>query len=598
MRYFTAMLIDAQANRCKSGLCFTAFCFSKEMKKVLSLYFGCHCCIAINAQDFSMIGKKNPVEVSGGLALNQIIYSAFNGPSRRDPYSYVASGNVNLSLYGWSVPLTFTVSNQGNSFQQPFNNYSLHPTYKAISAHAGYISCSYSPYSVSGHNFLGGAIDYEPEGKFRISALYGRFLRSLNLDSAQNILPVFERWGYGLKANYIHSAHSLQLVVFHAHDKARSIHFVPDSLNLHPQENLVVSLGASTVLLKKFVFKAEAASSAVTSNTSAEADSRSNIFSNVQPLYTLRASSDIYNAYKGNLDYQHQNFTVGLGYEHIDPGYRTFGAYFFNNDLENVTLNASTSLVDGKLSLATSIGKQQDNLDGTKVATLERTVGSLNVGFAPSEKLMLSVSYSTFQSFTNIRSQFQEINQLTPYENIDTLNFTQLSRSASANATYSFGRDEQRKQNVNFNLSAQGASEGQAGASQNSGSWFYNMNCGYSINLQPQAMVMSVSVNGSMNEGPGASKTIGPMASVSHSFFEKKLKTNFSVNYNQTQSGDAVPKNETINCRIGCVLNLKKKHNVNANIAVQARKNSATPGNTVCDMTAMVGYNYAFAWKK
>lgn len=568
------------------------------MYKILSIYVGCHCCIIVtrvNAQDLDMIGKKTALEVSGGVSLNQIIYSAFGGQQRRDPYSYIASGNLNFSLYGWSIPLTFSVSNQGNSFQQPFNQYSLHPNYKTVHAHAGYISASYSPYSVSGHNFLGGAVDYEPEGKIKLSALAGRFLRAVELDSANSTSPVFERWGYGIKALYAGETNSVQVVLFRAKDDAQSVGYVPDSLNLNPQENLVISIGASTMVFKKFLLKGEVASSAVTLNTSAEQEERGDIFGRIDPLFTTRTTTGVYNAYKGNFDYQHTSFTVGLGYERIDPDYKTFGAYYFNSDLENVTMNASTSLLEGKVSLTGSIGKQHDNLDSKKVSTLERTVGSLSASCSPSEKIAFSMSYSTFQSFTNIRSQFEALNQLSPYENNDTLNFTQLSKSASFTSSYAFGKNAERKQNVNINFSAQGASERQGDVNQNSGTWFYNLNTVYSINLQQQNTVLSISLNGSVNDGVNSSKTFGPIASASRSFYEKKLRANLSFNYNETRFLNA--SSNALNGRVGAALNIKKKHNVNANVGVQSRRQS-NQLNRIFEMTANVGYNYSFAWKK
>jgi hypothetical protein len=134
-------------------------------------------CIPAMGQDLASIGRENPFSVSGGVSLSQIFYAVHGIDSRRDPYSYYASGNINFSLYGWSCPVSFSLSNQGVSYQQPFNQYSLHPTYKAFTGHVGYISMSYSPYTVSGHTFLGGAVDVAPaDSKWKFSGLYGRVL--------------------------------------------------------------------------------------------------------------------------------------------------------------------------------------------------------------------------------------------------------------------------------------------------------------------------------------------------------------------------------------------------------------------------------------
>ena len=155
------------------------------MKRPLSFFCVLLLCSAgsLAAQNLESIGKSKPLTISGGVALSQVFYGASGIPSRRDPYSYFASGNVIFSLYGWNVPVSFSVSNQSSTFQQPFNQYSVHPTYKWVTAHIGYTSTSYSPYSVNGHIFLGAAVDLAPEGKWKLSALYGRFLRAVDLDT-------------------------------------------------------------------------------------------------------------------------------------------------------------------------------------------------------------------------------------------------------------------------------------------------------------------------------------------------------------------------------------------------------------------------------
>lgn len=103
----------------------------------------------LSAQNLETIGKEKALTVSGGVSLNQIIYAASGIDSRRDPYSYYASGNINFRLYGWSVPLSFALSNQSVSYQQPFNQYGIHPTYKWVTGHIGYSSMSFSPYTLN-----------------------------------------------------------------------------------------------------------------------------------------------------------------------------------------------------------------------------------------------------------------------------------------------------------------------------------------------------------------------------------------------------------------------------------------------------------------
>jgi hypothetical protein len=549
----------------------------------------------IRGQNLESIGKEKPFTLNGGVSLNQIFYSG--SQAGRDPYSYVATGNVNIGIYGWTCPLSFTLSNQNYSYQQPFNQYSIHPTYKFVTGHLGYTSMSFSPYTVNGHIFLGAGVDIVPEGKWKFSGLYGRFLKAVEPDTVnENPLPSsYKRMGYGFKASYGEGGNSVDLILFHAKDDIGSRKLILDSADVLPEENLVISIGGSKTFLKKFVVKGEFATSAITRDLRADRVSHSNLLSKAGFLYKSRTSSSYYNAYKTSLDYQLEGYTIGVGYERIEPEYRTLGAYYFNNDLENITVNGSAGLMQGKMSVAASFGKQRDNLNKAKISTMRRTVGSINVNYMHNERLTFSTSYSSFQTFTNIRSQFVDINQLTPYDNLDTLNFTQLSRSATLTSMYSLGKNENRKQSLMINLTYQGASDKQGEVEQNSGMDFYNVNSSYSLNVVPYAMTVSLSLNATLTESVGMNtRTYGPTASVTKSFFDKKLRTTLSASYNET-SNDGVKLNTVLNTRLGASINIRKKHALNFSSAFVDRKiRSESSTRSVTDFTGTLGYSYAF----
>ena len=117
----------------------------------------------LSAQNLDQVGQAKPLQLSGGFSANQIFYATHGSEARRDPYTYFLSGDLNLSLYGWSAPVSFTYSNQQASFQQPFNRYSIHPTYKWVTLHGGYTAMSFSPYTLNGHTFLGVGPTYHPK---------------------------------------------------------------------------------------------------------------------------------------------------------------------------------------------------------------------------------------------------------------------------------------------------------------------------------------------------------------------------------------------------------------------------------------------------
>jgi hypothetical protein len=557
------------------------------------------CPFFLSGQNLESVGKEQPLTVTGGISLNQIIYGASGIESRRDPYSYFASGNVNFSLYGWSVPVSFSFSNLNTSFQQPFNQYSVHPTYKWVTGHFGYNSMTFSPYTVNGHIFLGGGVDLAPEGKWKFSALYGRFMRAVEADTADNDTPAYKRMGYGFKTSYDDGKHFVDLILFRAKDELNSIREIPDSLGVLPEENLVVSIGAGKTFFEHFILKAELSSSALSRDTRGDETESSHPLGATGFLYTPRLSSSYSKAFKTALDYQQEGYTIGVAYERIDPQYRTLGSYYFNNDMENITVNGSASILQGKMNVAASAGTQRDNLDKSKISTMRRMVASLNVNYIPTEKLNLSASYSSFQTYTNIRSQFIDINQLTPYDNLDTLNFTQISNSLSANAIYMIGTSKEKRQNINVNFSLQNAADKQGGVEQSSGSSFYMLNTAYSLSVTPQNLTVSIAFNGNINESTDFNiKTFGPTASLSKTFLEKKLRTTLSSSFNNTYT-NSIHTGKIINVRLGGSYTVQKKHNINTSMVMVNRgTNSETTARSFTEFTGTIGYSYSFSMKR
>jgi hypothetical protein len=552
--------------------------------------------LEVAAQNLESIGKDDPFKVSGGLSLNQIGYFSNGIDSRRDPYSMYASGSLNFSFFGWSVPLSFAYSNQNFSYQQPFNQYALHPTYKWITAHVGYSSMNFSPYTLSGHIFRGIGIEATPHEKLRISAMHGRLQRAVSPDSlsSQN-QSAFKRMGYGLKTTYGDSRQFIEFSLFRAKDDTTSIAYIPEDEGILPQENLVISLGGAFTLLKKIQWKGEWANSAITRDGRATASDRSGFFGSVGQLFTPRISTAYYQAYKTSVAYLGEGYSVGLGYERIDPEYRTLGAYFFNSDLENITVNSNVAMMQGKVNFSANVGTQRDNLDKSKISTMRRWVGALNVGFVPSEKINVSLGYSNFQTYTNIRSQFVDINQLTPYDNLDTLNFTQITQNANLNLAYLLPSTESRRQSINTNLIIMKAGDNQGGLDQDTGSIFYNLNTSYSLNFVPKNLTISASFNASQSETMGMNaSTLGPTLALSKSLLDKKLRVSSSASLNNTYSGGNMT-NTVLSIRANSGYSIKQKHNFNLGLVMLSRSSNRESGpQDFREFTGTLGYSYSF----
>lgn len=155
------------------------------------------------SQNLEKIGKSSILKLTGGIGVNSVFYS---GDSNREPFTYFLSGNVNLNISDvYNIPLSFSYSNSKFQTNNPFsfNRLSLHPSYKWVTAHIGDVNMSFSPYTLSGHQFTGLGLDLSPKGNFKISLMYGVLLKEREY-SAENLNGEanYKRLGYGFKASY------------------------------------------------------------------------------------------------------------------------------------------------------------------------------------------------------------------------------------------------------------------------------------------------------------------------------------------------------------------------------------------------------------
>lgn len=549
------------------------------------------------AQNLDQVGKKGGVTVKGGVAANQVFYYSDGITARRDPYNYFLSGNVNVSLYGLSLPFTFSFSNQKFGYGQPFNIVGLSPKYKWATAHLGWRSMTFSPYTLNGHNFFGVGVEVEPVKGWKTSAMYGRFLKAVSPDSNFSNRPSYQRMGMGFKTEYSGNGGAIGMSLFTAKDEAGSISQPLDRIGITPMQNVV--LGINVVRkIKSLNVTLEGARSAITHDIRSEASDRK--AAGVDGLFMLpvKTSTSYYNAFKGNATYQFKWFGLGVGYERIDPNYRTLGAYYFNNDLENITGNFNTALFKNKVSIAANTGVQRDNLDNSKIATMKRWVGAASLGINPSQKWNISLGYSNFQSYANIRPQIRNLTALTPYDNLDTLNFVQISQSAQASVMHILKMTQELSSTITLSGSYQQSSD-KRGSSRTSGPVFYNANASYGHNLIKMKLSFNVGANTNIS-GESSSRTVfvGPSAGVSKVFWQDKLRTGVGITWNTILlNGSSTSK--VFNVSQTNSLTLAKKHAINLNTIYvnMAQPSSEAIGQyarAINEVTVTLGYGYSF----
>lgn len=560
----------------------------------------CFSTIKIYSQDLANIGKGEALKISGSINANQVLYLSQGIDSRRDPYNYFLAGSLNFSIYGWAIPLSFSYSNQNSSFQQPFNQYGLSPTYKWITLHAGYRSLSFSKYTMNSHLFLGGGVEVTPTDKLKIAAIYGRFQQAVEEDTTrQNNIPAYRRMAGGVKVTYGDSKDFVDLIIFKARDDENSLSAPPVANNVNPEENLVLGIGFNKTFSKKLVLKAEYASSAITLDTRSEDVSSGNIYDQLSFVFRPRASSSYYQAFNAAVQYKIKGAGFGVSYERVDPGYRTLGSYFFNNNLENIAFTNSLIGFKNKIRLNWRLGVQRNNLDNTELNTLRRLSGAVNVSYMASPKMIYNASYTNFRTVVNFRSQFDQINQVGPIQNLDTLNYRQVAQNANLNANFVLNESKERRQNLNVNIAYQQSADEQANVEQPTGAKFYNLNSSYSLSLG-STTTLSAAFNANVTDTQASDNSIfGPSLGIRKTFFERKLSTNLSLSVNNSyNSGELTSR--VANVRFAGNFSVKEKHQLALNLTGISRFSVSNTGQEnqietrFKEFTIQFGYNYSF----
>lgn len=499
----------------------------------------------INAQDIENVVKADsvskafvnkvltsPLELNGQLNARSMFYA---GTDNSDPFIWMLNGSMSVKFMEYSMPLAFTYTNKGIQYSASsplkFNRFKLSPHYKWVQLYLGSSSLNYSPYTLGGAQFRGAGVELTPSGAFSGGLMYGRFYDAVSYNEDNPyVTPVFKRTGYALNLNYNKDRFKIEASFLNASDDPSSIVVPPDSiLKMKAMQNISMAFKSKFNPVDKVNLNIEYATSHLNSSLLSTKED----FFNMLLANTVGVSK--YNAYKLDINFNPGVLSFGGSIEHIDPEYVTLGAYYSRNDFQNVTLNIAGNVLNNKVNFVLNGGLENDNLKSQKQRKNTRTVGSAVVNYMPSDKLSATLNYSNFQSFSNIKSQFDYINEQTPFENIDTLNYLQVNQNASVNFMYRLKATEQNVQALKLicNLNQTDAANGN---NEFTGSTIVNVNGIWSSSYLPQKTNIAAGINSTFLQNLNTKTlTWGPAITVSSTLMDELLKLSLSVAYNQSK---------------------------------------------------------------
>ncbi len=364
--------------------------------------------------------------------------------------------------------------------------------------------------------------------------MYGRLKKALEYDGLSQSFELlsYKRMGGAAKFGYEKNGHNVSVTYFTAKDESESLSFLPPGADLAPQQNTAVSLSGKTSLFGSLTAEGEFALSGLTRNILAGSETTD--FGGFEKwLLPTKTTTQFFRAWKASVGYTGKRASVKVAHEHVDPDYQTFGAYYFNNDLESWTVAPSFRLFGGKLSVALSTGIQRNNLDASKLNTMHRWVGSANVSFTPTAAWMFSGSYSNFTSYTNRRLQTDPFWQPSP---ADTMSFYQVAQQANLSLVHTFG-SKTLKQTLSLIGSYQVTGQQQSGVAQ-PGAEILNGNFSWSAQFTRTKTNIAFLTN--YNRALQADQTtelLGPGVQFSQALLNSTLRISAGSVYNRSLSG-------------------------------------------------------------
>lgn len=349
--------------------------------------------VPTHAQDIAQIAKSDPLIISGAIGTNNTYHHSSQGSGYASPLSNTVYANLDISIYGMSMPFSLYYSNNNTSFSYPHISFNISPKYKNWQAHFGQSSMAFSSY-VMNTSFNGVGLEYN-DGMFRGGAFYGTLRSAVNDDPNDPYArtPQYKRIGWGLKVGYGSVSNYVDLYVLKASDRLNSLDERWQQL-VSPQNNFVVGLKGAVTPVNFLSFNANVATSAFSVDTrgrSVETDDAKKWSSIFDTKYTslMRFAGDV----SANVNIG--AWTTSLFYRMVQPNYTSLGTSYMSNNYQGFGLNVSGSLFS-RLSLSAMYSLQQDNLTKKQLYTTSGSVYNLNLGTSIGQNFNINASYNGY----------------------------------------------------------------------------------------------------------------------------------------------------------------------------------------------------------
>ena len=547
---------------------------------------GCACAQTLTQNTISTIAKSDPLIITGAIGTQNTYYHSSVGSGYRSPWGNSFYANLNVSLYGISMPFAFYYSNNNTSWSFPHLSFHIDPTYKNWRGHFGRSNMGMHTYLMN-MSFNGVGLEYNSQ-KLRVGAFYGELRNAINDDPDDPTAraPQYSRMGWGLKAGYGAGRNYLDLFFLRAYDKISSIDARWQE-RINPQDNVAVAVKGGLGVFPWLTLRGNLAWSAFSSDKRAERihteqlDRWDKVF---DARYTslMRIAGDI----SATLNLKGFNTTVF--YRMVQPDYTTLGLYYTSNNYQSLGINAATTLFK-KISLSASFSGQEDNITRRQLYTTRGFVYNAAASTTLADNLTLAAGYSGYRQLQSDCKA--HVNDTTRVNRVMHSFYLTPSYTVDGEQTENaFSLSVSFTQNKDLNRFATGISDVTT----------LSAGLSHSLTVKPWEMSFATSLSHQQSKGYQTRYTSDVLSfSTGRSFLkEKNLHTSATVSlcYNDIRDQQ---RNLSVGADLSAGYTLAKVHQ----FSFSAGFNKYSDTNISADRTSMgtteinlsLGYNYTFS---
>lgn len=540
--------------------------------------------VSVFAQNISQIAESDPLIITGSIGTNNTYYHSSVGNGYMSPLSNSVFANLNINVYGFSIPFSLYFSNDNLNFNYPQFSFNLTPSYKNFTAHIGQSTIPFSNYILN-MSFNGVGLEYKGS-KFRASAFYGVLRRAIN-DNPEDLnprKPQYKRYGWGFSTGYGNGANSIDIYFLRAYDSEGSLNEVWRE-QVQSQENLLVGIKGCVSFKNRVSLSANLATSAFTADKNSPKVTVGEA-TRFDKVFEAKYTSQVRFAGDASLSFNLPWLNASVSYKMIQPDYVSLGTYYTSNNYHSLGVNLSTTLFK-QIMLSGSFSGQSDNLSKQKQYTTKGYVYNAMAAWNKGN-VSLSAMYNGYlqaqsdgtlqvNDTTEVHRILHSMSLMTNY----SLSRTNLDHTFSLSGNYTINKDLNK-----FSIGQSDVNTMALGAS-------------YMMNVKPWETSFTLALSHQETKGfNSVYRSDVASLSTGRSFLKEKnlnVSATVSLNYNEVQHQS---KSLSMGIDLSAGYTLKKYHTFSLTGSVSkygdVNVTKTTSGLDATDVRISLNYLYTF----